>query len=119
MGENLIMYIIIRRDLMKTLNWNHGSIIAQACHASTAVLHKYQTHPNTQTYLGNLNSMHKVILETKNENSINKLIEQLEARNIAHYKWIEQPENIVTSIALLPITKEEIGDCLKKCQLWK
>jgi len=39
------------------------SVIAQACHASTAVLHKTQDLHDTREYLADINSMHKVVLE--------------------------------------------------------
>lgn len=60
---NLIQYIIIRSDLIKNLKWNIGALIAQACHAVTAVNHLNQNDSDTQEYLNNLDSMHKCVLQ--------------------------------------------------------
>jgi len=36
-------------------------VSAQACHASTAVLHLHRDDPNTESYMAKLDSMHKVV----------------------------------------------------------
>ena len=59
----LIQYIVLRRDLLTTLSWPVGAVIAQGCHASTAVLHLYRDHPHVVDYLSDLDHMHKVVLE--------------------------------------------------------
>jgi len=63
MAASMVQYVVIRRDLFTKLNWPVGAVIAQACHASSAVIHLYYTDPNTQEYLKDLDRMHKVILE--------------------------------------------------------
>jgi hypothetical protein len=60
---SLIQYIIVRSDLIKSLKWNIGALIAQACHAVTAVNHLNHEDPETQEYLKNLDSMHKCVLQ--------------------------------------------------------
>lgn len=62
-GLNLVQYIAIRGDLID--KWPLGAIVAQACHASTAALHIFGEDANTQEYLVDLNSMHKVILRVR------------------------------------------------------
>ncbi len=37
-AEDLVQYLVLRKDLWSSLKWPLGSIIAQACHASTAAL---------------------------------------------------------------------------------
>lgn len=59
----LVQYILVRGDLIKTLKWPLGAIIAQACHASVAVTHLFYEDEHTREYLQNLDHMHKVVLE--------------------------------------------------------
>jgi peptidyl-tRNA hydrolase len=63
MAGQLIQYVVIRADLLKTLNWSVGSVIAQACHACCAVTYLFCNDPHTQDYLKDLDNMHKVVLE--------------------------------------------------------
>lgn len=63
MAGQLIQYVVVRADLLKTLNWPVGSVIAQACHACCAVTYLYHNDPHTQEYLKDLDNMHKVVLE--------------------------------------------------------
>jgi hypothetical protein len=48
---------------LKTFKWPVGALIAQACHACTAVIHVFYQNSDTQSYLKDLDRMHKVILE--------------------------------------------------------
>lgn len=64
-GAAIVQYIVLRRDLLTALNWPIGALVAQACHASTAALHLYRDEEVVQTYLSNLDSMHKIVLEVK------------------------------------------------------
>jgi len=63
MTGQLIQYIVVRADLMKTLSWPVGSVIAQACHACCAVTYLFYNDPHMQEYLKDLDNMHKVVLE--------------------------------------------------------
>ena len=63
MSGNLVQYVVVRKDLAKALKWPTGALIAQACHACTAVMHLFYQDPNTQQYLEDLDRMHKVVLE--------------------------------------------------------
>eukprot|EP00123_Amoebidium_parasiticum_P015843 comp23172_c0_seq1/m.37525 comp23172_c0_seq1/g.37525 ORF comp23172_c0_seq1/g.37525 comp23172_c0_seq1/m.37525 type:complete len:143 (-) comp23172_c0_seq1:108-536(-) len=115
----LVQYVVVRRDLLKTLNWPTGSVIAQGCHAATAALFQDPTHPSVREYVSHLDHMTKVVLEVKNENALLKLAEGLRGANVGHKVWIEQPENIPTALATLPYRREEIAHLFKKCQLFK
>lgn len=63
MSNNLVQYVLLRSDLLKDLGWSIGALVAQACHASTAVLHIFKEDEHTIQYLNNLDNMHKVVLE--------------------------------------------------------
>lgn len=63
MGGQIVQYVLIRRDLLKSLMWPVGAVIAQACHACTAAIHLFYDDPNTKDYLKDLDNMHKIILE--------------------------------------------------------
>ncbi|ORY96560.1 peptidyl-tRNA hydrolase II domain-containing protein [Syncephalastrum racemosum] len=120
--EPLTMFIVVRKDLIKTLKWNTGSVIAQACHASTAVLHATRDDQNTIDYLSDIGSMHKVILETKNQDSFCNLASALESHQVPLYQWTEQPENIPTALATAPLRgrSPEVKDLFKKyCSLYR
>lgn len=61
--SQLIQYVIIRSDLLKVLNWPIGALIAQCCHATTAVSHLHKDDFDTQEYFKDIENMHKVVLE--------------------------------------------------------
>jgi len=62
-GLNLVQYIAIRGDLID--KWPLGAIVAQACHASSAVLHLFRDDASTQEYLEDVDRMHKVVLRVR------------------------------------------------------
>lgn len=65
MSSQLVQYVIVRGDLLRLLSWPTGAVIAQACHASTAVLCTYRNDPHTIEYTSELDHMHKVVLEVR------------------------------------------------------
>ncbi|KAJ1974361.1 hypothetical protein H4R35_003647 [Dimargaris xerosporica] len=113
------MFIVVRKDLIKQLNWNVGSVMTQACHATSAALCKFSQEPSVQQYTENLESMHKVVLETKNHSSLLKVAEGLTQNQIPHYVWVEQPENLETCLATIPVPRSSVREVMKKCQLWR
>ncbi|GJJ78590.1 hypothetical protein EMPS_10949 [Entomortierella parvispora] len=120
MADPLTMFIVIRKDLIKTLGWSTGSVIAQACHASTAVLHKTQDLHDTREYLADINNMHKVVLEVKNLPQLEALAASLSGLEVPHVTWREQPENILTCLSTSPIRRsQEVKDAFKKCSLFR
>ena len=70
----LVQYIALRGDLLRVDKWPIGAMVAQACHASAAVLHQFKDDSNTQQYLKDLDSMHKVVLEVSNNITSNKAV---------------------------------------------
>ena len=58
--STIVQYVILRRDLLKVYDWPIGALITQACHASSAALHLFYKHEDTQTYLNDIDNMHKV-----------------------------------------------------------
>ncbi|XP_044756976.1 putative peptidyl-tRNA hydrolase PTRHD1 [Coccinella septempunctata] len=116
----ILQYVIVRKDLLlKEHNWPVGAVIAQACHAVTAVTHLFHDDEHTKKYLEDLDNMHKVVLEIPNEKEIISLHEVLEKNNIKHKLWIEQPENIPTCLVLKPYPKDEVKAYFKDLKLFK
>ncbi|XP_067844568.1 putative peptidyl-tRNA hydrolase PTRHD1 [Heptranchias perlo] len=115
----LVQYVVVRGDLQRGLGWPLGALVAQACHASTAALHLFHRDPNTERYLQELDTMHKVVLEAADELILTKLSETLKEANIDHKLWIEQPENVATCLALKPYPKDQVQRLLKKLRLLK
>ncbi|PIK50033.1 putative peptidyl-tRNA hydrolase PTRHD1 isoform X1 [Apostichopus japonicus] len=107
MAASMVQYVVVRGDLLHSLKWPTGAVIAQACHACTAVLHLYKEDENVVTYTADLDNMHKVVLEAKNEESLRGLAEKLHEGNVDHKLWIEQPENYATCLAVKPYPKED------------
>lgn len=62
-SKRLVQYVIVRSDLIHALSWPLGAVITQACHAATAAIHLHYSDPDTQEYLAELDSMHKVVLQ--------------------------------------------------------
>nr|CDS26323.1 peptidyl tRNA hydrolase PTRHD1 [Hymenolepis microstoma] len=117
-AQNLVQYIIIRTDLKASLSWSIGSVIAQACHASTAALHRYTETEETKAYVSDLDHMTKVILGVPDEVQLAKLAEKLENGNIDFVLWREKPENILTAIALRPYNRKDVKKLLSECSLY-
>ncbi|XP_026759779.1 putative peptidyl-tRNA hydrolase PTRHD1 [Galleria mellonella] len=119
MSNTIVQYVLLRSDLLKDLGWSIGALVAQACHASTAVLHLYRSDEHTIQYLNDLDNMHKVVLEVPNEESLKKVAEKLKENSIDHKLWIEQPENIATCLAIKPYPKEVVKKFVGKFKLYK
>jgi len=120
-SENIIVqYILLRRDLKKMKNYNDGAIIAQACHASNAILYQTINDDLTKSYFNDLDRMNKIILSIDGgENELNQLNDLLKKNSIEHYLWIEQPENIPTAIAVKPYYKKDIEQFFSKYKLYR
>jgi len=118
-SQQIVQYIVVRSDLVKTLSWPLGALIAQACHASTAVMHEFYDHEDTKSYLSELDSMHKVVLEVKCEDELKKLGDKLTEGAIDHKMWIEQPENFPTCLAVRPYPKNQVQNFFKGLKLYK
>ncbi|GIM02627.1 hypothetical protein Vretimale_7507, partial [Volvox reticuliferus] len=117
----LVQYVVIRKDLWGSLGWPLGSVVAQACHASSAAMWMYRDEEATQQYLApeNIDHMRKVVLEVKDEAQLRKLSEQLAQGGIGHKLWVEQPEDFPTCLATRPYAKSQVASYFKKFQLSK
>lgn len=67
---NIVQYIIVNKDIITKLGWPLGAVIAQCCHATTAVGHLYKEDEAVKTYFDDIDNMHKVVLEVSNPSSI-------------------------------------------------
>lgn len=63
MPSIIVQYVIVRGDLLRTLSWPIGAVVAQACHATTSCMHLFRDDPDTQEYLKDMDNMHKIVLE--------------------------------------------------------
>ncbi|XP_065848360.1 uncharacterized protein [Euphorbia lathyris] len=115
----LVQYVVLRRDLIDT--WPMGSVVTQGCHAAVAAIWGNKEDHHTLQYCSpeNIKSMHKVTLEVKGETQILNLSEKLTGGGIAHELWMEQPENIPTSLATKPYPKSVVSSFFKKLKLCK
>lgn len=68
--SRLVQYVVVRTDLLHELSWPLGAVITQACHAATAAVHLHYGDPDTQRYLAELDSMHKVVLGVSERASV-------------------------------------------------
>ncbi|KAL0275207.1 UNVERIFIED_CONTAM: hypothetical protein PYX00_003136 [Menopon gallinae] len=115
----IVQYIVVRKDLVKALKWSAGAIIAQACHATAAVTHLFHDDPHMKQYLTDLDAMHKIVLETPDEESIKNLESDLIAHGIKHKLWVEQPENIPTCLVVKPYPKEDVQNFFQSLRLFR
>ena len=65
--SSLVQYVVVRGDLAQALKWPLGAVVAQACHACTAVAFMFHDDPNTRAYAADLDRMHKVVLEVRKQ----------------------------------------------------
>jgi peptidyl-tRNA hydrolase len=62
-AEKLVMYLILRSDLITDLKWPLGAIFTQIAHAATACIWTFREEPEVQEYMKQMDSMHKVTLK--------------------------------------------------------
>ncbi|XP_077527677.1 putative peptidyl-tRNA hydrolase PTRHD1 [Haemaphysalis longicornis] len=115
----LVQYLVVRSDLLTELGWPIGAVIAQACHAATAVMQLFKDDPNTIAYTDDLDNMHKVVLAAPTDAKLIALSKTLEAAKVDHKLWTEQPENIPTCLATKPYAKSEVQPFFKDFKLFK
>lgn len=60
---SLVQYVIVNKEIITKLGWPLGAVIAQACHATTAVANQFKEDTDVKTYFGDIDNMHKVVLE--------------------------------------------------------
>ncbi|XP_059618616.1 putative peptidyl-tRNA hydrolase PTRHD1 [Phlebotomus argentipes] len=81
----LVQCVFVRSDLV----WNAGALVAQACHATSAVNHARRVYSPTQ-------EASVKIIQVPGEAALQSVGTLLEQQGIHHKMWIEQPENIIT-----------------------
>lgn len=60
---NIVQYVIVNKEIITKLGWPLGAVIAQCCHATTAVGHLFREDSEVKTYFADVDNMHKVVLE--------------------------------------------------------
>ncbi|CAO1629705.1 unnamed protein product [Sympodiomycopsis kandeliae] len=127
----LVMQIIMSKSLIGSKEWSLGPLLAQASHASTAIIAQgiQSNDKNTLEYTStaNLLKMHKVLLQTGSKGYGSDLLQLSQKLKEAqdedntfprHHLWIEQPENVPTCIAIAPNRKPAaLKKILNKCSL--
>lgn len=101
-----LQYIVIRSDL----KWPKGAIASQAAHVAVACLWENKDLPQVQAYLapGSIDTMHKCVLGIDSLDALMRLKTSLDAAGVPSRLWTEQPEAVVTSIATVPVWKEDV-----------
>ena len=102
--DTLVQYVLVRKDL----KWPQGAVIAQACHATTAVNWSTRDDADTRAYLDAADAMHKVVLGADGEAALVACAEQLTAAGVAHKLWIEMPERVPTCLATKPCPRRAV-----------
>eukprot|EP00249_Psilotum_nudum_P008521 c21337_g1_i1 orf=1-813(+) len=118
-GPSFAQYVVIRKDLVDSLKWPLGSVIAQACHAAVAAVWLHRDDSETRDYCLHLDNMTTVTLEVKGEAQLLNLAQKLEAGGVLHKLWIEQPENFPTCLATKPYSKAQVSHFFRKLKLCK
>ena len=101
-ADPLVQFVVLRRDLRSDVEggWPFGSVVAQACHASVAAIAEAVDAGDADAlayvHSSNVDRMHKVVKEVKDEAALRKLSDKLTGSGIQHKLWIEQPEDFAT-----------------------
>lgn len=139
----LVMQLIVDGASSTSFGWPKGPWMAQSAHAAIAAIQTSFDSAATREYVSsaNLESMHKVTLQTPAEGKAKMTLPQLsekltaaraeweKTRNAAsedadefprHFLWIEQPENVPTCLAIAPNRKPAaLKKVLRPCTLLK
>ncbi|KAM0675662.1 peptidyl-tRNA hydrolase domain-containing protein 1 [Gurleya vavrai] len=107
--------IFLRIDLN---TFSKGALAAQAIHASIKAIQKNANDSETIEYLQNIDHMTTIILKIK-EADISIIKNYLHENKYMFEPWIEQPENLITAIALKPyIIEEKLEKFLRTYKLY-
>ena len=71
-----------------------------------------------QTYLSDLDNMHKVVLAAPDAAALTRLRDALQEAGVDHKLWVEQPEDIPTCLAAKPARKADVQKYFKKFKLF-
>jgi peptidyl-tRNA hydrolase len=122
MADPVVQYVVVRTDLVQSMGWPLGSVVAQACHAAVAIIWRERNHSELmREYFGEndelVPSMHTVVLGISSEEKMMNLSAKLDAGEISHHLWREQPENIVTALASVPARKSVLSPFFRSLKL--
>ncbi|KCV70120.1 hypothetical protein H696_03581 [Fonticula alba] len=133
-AQQLVMYIIVRNDLLQHPGWSTGSLIAQGSHAASAAVWAFRDHPDTVRYVTGEpgcamlqasngesfnGSMRKVVLVAKSEEKLLGARDALTAAGLDHIVWTELPEDLPTAIATRPYPRAQFGNTLRSLPLFR
>lgn len=119
MSQPLVMQLIVDKRLIQDEGWSMGPMMAQAAHATAAILARTAAAPDTMEYLAleNLGAMRKIVLQTPDGVGLRELAEKLESARResdatpSFHLWVEQPEDVPTCIAVAPNRKPKVTLC--------
>jgi len=100
MTDRIIMYFILRSDLISKLNWPLGAVFTQVAHAASACIWTFKDDQYVLEYMRDIENMHKVTLKIEGEESINNEAKRLSDANIDHRVWVE--DGMPVCIAVKP-----------------
>ena len=106
-----VLFILLRTDL----KWKTGPLAAQSAHAVSLLIHKY--HDMMSDYLEQGYAMRKIVLGCSLK-EMQECKENLQKDGILFCEWLEQPENVATAIAILPLNPEDRPAYLKSLKLF-
>ena len=112
-GATIVQYVVVRKDL----KWPAGALIAQACHASTAAIWASRDAAATRAYLDDADNMHKIVLAAESATALDDLAVALGTAAIAHKRWVERPDDVVTCVASAPYRRDLLAPFFRAFKL--
>ena len=111
-----IQYVLIITD--NVAGWPLGAIVAQGCHAVTACMAKFRELPEYQEYIAdeNIGQMRKALLACPLA-KWSEIKSRLVTEKVNFIEWYEQPENVLTSVALVPGSKRLLKPVISELAL--
>uniref|UniRef100_A0A914N4G9 peptidyl-tRNA hydrolase n=1 Tax=Meloidogyne incognita TaxID=6306 RepID=A0A914N4G9_MELIC len=116
-SERLIMYLILRADLISDLKWPLGAVFTQIAHAATACIWTFKDDPEVKEYMGNMENMHKVTLKVKDEPELLEQAKKLADAGIQHKIWNE--DGMAVCIAIKPQQRQKMKQFIGNLALYK
>ena len=108
--DPLVMYIVLRKDLLTALHWPLGAVAVQAAHAATKCVADFAPDPMVQRYLSaaNRDAMRKVMCSADSSEELLRIGDNLRQSGVDFSLWVEQPEGIATCLATKPAPKSAL-----------
>ena len=123
----LVQYVVMRSDLVKSLKWNVGGLIANGSHACLSVIAEHLHDDDVRLYLGLSTppegeaavQMHAVVLAVRDEEELQSTAELLRRHSIAHRLWVEAPERVPSCLATRPYQRSIVQPLLRHLKLFR